>query len=401
MSEGANFLVDRVLGDVPVRHWVLSLPHPLRYLLAYDKALCTEVLGAFLDSVFGWLRRKAKTKLGLSSVRLAHPGAVTVVQRCSSHLALNVHFHTLATDGVFVVEEGGSVRFCPLPAPSDEEVTEVAWKTCQRVRALLIRRGLWEEDTNELGEDPLAESDPGLAQLYQASVRGVLSLGPRAGERTVRFFGEAASEDSGVRRVSGGFNLHARQSIGAGDRVGLERLCRYLLRPPLAQKRLRILPDGSVYLGLKRAWGDGTKGFQFEPVEFLARLAALVPQPRGHTTRFHGVFASNARLRNLVVPDVPQEEAVKVEPDTGRGNGDWKSTRNQAGRLSWAQLMKRVFDVDVLKCPRCGDGMQRIAFVTAWATIQKILRSIGLSADSPELSPRRPVEDLFRLPCAA
>jgi hypothetical protein len=74
MSEGANFLVDRVLGDVPVRHWVLSLPHPLRYLLAYDKALCTEVLGAFLDSVFGWLRRKAKTELGLSSVRLAHPG---------------------------------------------------------------------------------------------------------------------------------------------------------------------------------------------------------------------------------------------------------------------------------------------------------------------------------------
>jgi hypothetical protein len=90
-------------------------------------------------------------------------------------------------------------------------------------QAVELTHGLWEEDANELGEDPLTESDPGLAKLYQASVRGVLSLGPRAGERAVRFFGEAASEDPGVRRVSGGFNLHARQSIGAGDRAGLER----------------------------------------------------------------------------------------------------------------------------------------------------------------------------------
>jgi hypothetical protein len=133
-------------------------------------------------------------------------------------------------------------------------------------------------------------------------------------------------------------------------------LCRYLLRPPLAQKRLRILPDGSVYQGLKRAWGDGTKGFQFESVEFLARLAALVPQPRGHTTRFHGVFASNARLRDRVVPDAAKDEEVGIKAgDAGGGDGDWKSGRNQAGRLSWAQLMKRVFEVDVLKCPRCGE----------------------------------------------
>jgi len=87
MSEGAAHLVDRVLGDTPMRHWVLSLPHPLRYILAYDAALCGEVLGAFVSSVFRWQRRKAKKRPGLASVKLAHPGAVTAIQRCSSHLA--------------------------------------------------------------------------------------------------------------------------------------------------------------------------------------------------------------------------------------------------------------------------------------------------------------------------
>ena len=123
MSEAAAHLVENVLPAVPMRHWVLSLPPPLRYLLAYDRSLCTEVLKIYQRKLFGWLRKRAKRELSLASVKEAHPGAITVVQRASSHLALNVHFHTLAADGVFV-EVGDEVEFRELPPPSEEEIGE-------------------------------------------------------------------------------------------------------------------------------------------------------------------------------------------------------------------------------------------------------------------------------------
>ena len=75
MNEGAAHLADRVFGDTPVRHWVLSLPHPLRYLLAHDGRMCGEILDGFVNSIFRWLRTRAKALLGLASVRDAYPGA--------------------------------------------------------------------------------------------------------------------------------------------------------------------------------------------------------------------------------------------------------------------------------------------------------------------------------------
>jgi len=392
MNDGAAFLSDRVLDDTPVRHWVLSLPPPLRYLLAYDPALVTDVVTAFIRSVFAYLRRKAKATLGLESVTLAHPGAVTVIQRCSGHLALNVHFHSLITDGVFIQESpDGPVDFQSLPPPGDDEITAVAWDACRRTRDVLVRRGLWQEDVDDGEDDPLLETQPGLADLCQASLRGVLALGPRRGQRVVQFFGQAASGEDvpDLRRRGYGFNLDARQSVPAGDRDGLERLARYLLRPPLAQTRLKRRSDGRVMLRLKRPWRNGTEGMIFEPIDFLAKLAVLVPPPRMNTIRFHGVYAPNARLRSEVVP-AREDDACE---NCTRGEGD--ETRDSPYRQSWARLLARVFSIDVLECPRCASRMQRIAWMTESATIRKILRSVGLSADSPELHPALTAEELF------
>jgi hypothetical protein len=76
-----------------------------------------------------------------------------------------------------------------------------------------------------------------------------------------------------------GFDLHANAWVPPDDRARLERLCRYLLRPPLAQDRLRLRADGRVLVRLKQAWRDGTTRLAFEPLEFLAKLAALPPRP--------------------------------------------------------------------------------------------------------------------------
>jgi hypothetical protein len=391
MSDGAAFLVNHVIGDTRVRHWVLSLPPPLRYLLAYNSSLLSQVLGAFIDAIFQFLRWKAKDILGLRSVTLAHPGAVTVIQRCSSSLQLNVHFHSIVPDGVFVCD-GGAVTFHELPPPTDEEVTDVAWETCRRTRDILKRLGLWQDEADQADSDPLASVEPGLAQAYQASIRGVLSMGPRRGQRVVRFFGEAArnqEDDSAIRQAGYGFNLHARRGVHAGDRAGLESLARYILRPPLAQDRLELRSDGRVALHMKRSWRDGTTGMVFEPTDFLSRLTALVPRPRTNTLRFHGVYAPHARLRKEVVPD-PDEALARRRCQC---SSDDPITRSL--RLSWAELLAHVFQVDVFRCPRCASRMSRIAWITEKEVIQRILRAVGLPTDSPEPHPPRSSEDVF------
>jgi hypothetical protein len=77
-----------------------------------------------------------------------------------------------------------------------------------------------------------------------------------------------------------GFDLHANHSVRADDRAGVERLCQYLLRPPLAQGRLERLRDGRVLYTLTHAWSDGTRQLLFQPLELGETLAVLVPRPR-------------------------------------------------------------------------------------------------------------------------
>jgi len=386
MNETALHLVDSVIAEVPVRQWVLSLPHPLRYLLAYDKMLCTAVLAAFIRSVFGWLRRTAKKELDLRSVNDAHPAAVTVVQRASSHLALNPHFHTLAADGVYVQEPGSErLVFRAMPAPTQADIAKVAWDACQKTLRVLRQRGFWLDQ--DPAEDRFAQDEPGLSACYAASMSGALLTHKDAPPRSVSFHALAASgrdgEEPEAFAAGYGFNVHAGVRISAHDRAGLERLCRYAARPALAQRRLTVLPDERVQLMLKKPWSDGTTSVVFEPLAFMARLASLVPPPRMHRTRYHGLWAPHAAHRAMVV--------VHREEEDSCGHGE----KNEAAgmkrkRYDWASLLARVFAIDILTCPRCGTAaMQRLAVVVRRESVRAILASVGLPADSPELTPNR------------
>ena len=103
--------------------------------------------------------------------------------------------------------------------------------------------------------------------------------------------------------------------VSANDRAGVERLCRYLLRPPFAQERLRLRGDGRVALELKRVWHDGTRELVFEPLEFLERLAAMTPRPETNLLICHGVLAPRARQRAQVVVQVVVCGGWRPEPD--------------------------------------------------------------------------------------
>ncbi len=115
MSDASLHLTERVLTEVPLRHWVCSLPFQLRHLLGYDRALCADVVSAFVKELSRSYRRRAKEVHGLSSIALAQTGAVTVVQRTDSALRLSVHFHTIAIDGVLA--PNAKLRSLVVPRP--------------------------------------------------------------------------------------------------------------------------------------------------------------------------------------------------------------------------------------------------------------------------------------------
>jgi hypothetical protein len=304
MADTAAHLVDRVFPEVPVRQWVISFLFALRCRLAYDARLLREVLNIFIRSIFSSLRRRARERLGLTRSQC---GGVTFVQRFGDAFRLNPHLHSLVLDGVYARDASGSLRFYPLPPPDDSEVARVAGQIAKRSRRLLERRGLGEAaDSPEA--DSLAESDPLLAEMYSASITGRVASGRRAGQRLLRIGDRIDPEVlpalEGERCASvSGFSLHANVAVPARDLRRLERLCRYVGRPALASERLSRLADGRLLYQLKQRWRDGTTHVILEPSELLERLAALVPPPRFHLVRYHGILGPCASERDRVVPE--------------------------------------------------------------------------------------------------
>jgi len=168
-----------------------------------------------------------------------------------------------------------------------------------------------------------------------------------------------------------------------------ERLARYAGRPPVATERLSLLPDGRLLYRLKRSWRDGTSHVIFEPGELVEKLAALVPPPRFNLVRYHGILAPSAAWRPLVVPESEARDAsTHRDWAAAAGSEAAKEKKKGDGRprnYSWAQLLHRVFEFDVLNCPRCGGRMRILAAINQAEAIQKILDCLGLPARPPPI----------------
>ncbi len=430
MADTAAHLVDCVLPEVPIRQWVLTLPYPLRYRCAYDATLTSHVLRAFLRALFAGLRRRAREQWQTARGQC---GAVTFIQRFGSALNLNVHFHTLALDGVYTRDDGTAKRFLPLPPPSTDEVAHVLAGTARRVARLLAAR-------TEGDDDALARDEPLVAMLAAASLRARIATGPHGGQRWRRLGDCVEPEDADADPEASprvprhqGMSLHADVAVPARDRHRLERLCRYVARPPLAHDRLVVRPDGRLALRLKTRWRDGTTHILMERHELLERLVPLIPSPRAHQVRYHGVLAPCASARDSIVPgprlpgagaEVPERAGMRTGGRAGRCcSGDAASTAPSAAipanraadlrastgsldtnpretdprdprrsavsdrpgqrRLPWAELLQRVFELDALRCPRCGARMRLVAAIEDPEVARGILACLGLPARAP------------------
>ena len=390
MTERAAHLLDHVFPRVPVRQWVLSLPHRLRYRLAWDHTLCRAVVGCALRAILGFLRRRARD----AGVADGRSGAVTIVQRFGGALNLNIHFHILALDGVFE-KDGDAVRFHPSPSLDPADVDEVLATVEAYVRRLLAERGAADGDDGGHTVDEWVNDAPVLAGLAAASVQGRVALGVRAGAR-IRRRGDslaAATERSQLGPCQArhhGFDLHAGLCVRAGQRGHLERICRYALRPPVAQERLHLTDAGHVQLELRRPWADGTTHLLFDPLELLARLAALTPRPRINLILYHGVLGPRAAWRALVVQFGTTDGRHAAADSAPAAKAHSQTVDRRPGpNYIWADLMRRSLGLDVLACPRCGGCLRLIAVIDDPAVVERILRHLGLSTDIPEARPAR------------
>lgn len=158
----------------------------------------------------------------------------------------------------------------------------------------------------------------------------------------------------------------------------LERLARYVARPPVATERLSLTEGGLVRCALKTPYRDGTTHVIFEPEDFIARLAALVPKPRAHLTRYHGVFAPASPDRARVVPKARVAAANRTSECGEAAPADRQRC------LTWAQRLKRVFAIDIEICRRCGGKLRVIASIEEPAVIARILDHLGRDGEPPD-----------------
>jgi hypothetical protein len=394
MAERAAHLLDHVFPDVPVRQWVLSLPYRVRYQLAWDHDLCRAVGGVLLRAVFRVLRDRARD----DGVEESRGGAVAVIQRFGGALNLNVHIHALVLDGVFARDADGALGFHPTRRLTTLDVAEVLATVEPSIKRLLDRRGLGEGDGDDSAADAWTDEAPVLAGLAVASVRGTVALGPRRGSR-LRRLGDAAEPietpmPGDCHARANGFDLHAGLVVPAGQRERLERVCRYALRSPVTQERLHLTDEGQVRLALRQPWRDGTTDIVFDPVEFLGRLAVLVPRPRINLVLYHGVLGPRAAWRAEVIGHHASAQGgdaelppLATEPTTEAAVAE--TARREARGRSWAALMQRTFGFDVLACPRCGGRLRLIALIEDAAVVGRILRHLGVPTEIPAPRPAR------------
>jgi ribosomal protein S27E len=178
MAESAALLVDEVLPRQPMRQWVLSFPFPLRFLFASRPGIMGRVLGIVYRVIATDLVKKA----GYTH-HTARTGAVTLIQRFGSALNLNIHFHMLFLDGVYVDHLNGTARFRWVKAPTSQELTQLAHTIAQRVGRFLERQGLLERDAENSYLASDAVDDEAMNSLLGHSITYRIAVGPQAGRK--------------------------------------------------------------------------------------------------------------------------------------------------------------------------------------------------------------------------
>src|SRR5947209_15958316 len=330
MAQVAAHLVEQVLPWVPTRQWVVSVPVPLRYWMAASQDLTAQVHTIIRRTIAQYDVNQAVTR-GAARYQV-HPGSVSFLQRFGSSINVNLHFHIIFLEGVYLerTDQGRTPRFLAGEPPTDADIAAVLQKISRRAIRKLRHLGYLEagmEPPVATGYDPLRDTAPALARTMAASVQQRIASGERAGQ-PVRRIGAGFGAEGEAPRLTGprcasvhGLSLHAQTQIPAHRRDQLERLIRYTARGAVSLERLVQDTNGDILYTFTHPWSDGTTGIRLAPLELLEKLAALVPLPRVHLVRYGGCLAPHSYLRGVIRP-TPRQPGLDGE-EAPRGTPYW------------------------------------------------------------------------------
>jgi len=373
--------------------------------LAKNPKIQGKVLAIVHRAITTHIRQKAKRQGIKASIQ---PGAVTLMSRAASNqrfggsLNLNVHFHMLFLEGGYYETHQGP-KFWWIPPPSDVEIAALVEQLAKRVIRFLKKKGYFtraactENDLDAgLPDEEMLQQEL-LPELQAASVLSRIALGERKGKR-VRRLGALEPEDfqasiqGPLCATSIGFSLHAAVYCAPWERGKLEKLCRYIARPAVAEERLEMKPSGDIILKLKTKYSDGTSHLLFSGLEFVEKLAALVPPPRIHLARYFGCLAPHAKIRSQIVPQKPDsvhETAAEGRQEDAELQTPIEKPAKLTRRIPWVELLARVFAIDMKHCVQCGGDLKAVAAIQEVAAIKKILIHLGLPSKPPDIAPAR------------
>ena len=435
--ETATHLVENVLPYAPYRQIVITFPISLRYWLISNRELYSKIHAIAIKHIHRLYQDKAANQ----GIKNAKHGTIGFSQRWGSALNLNPHMHVLCLDAVYTAlpnnlvdsdsNDYKSKNLKPILKNiehlTDEEVAGLITGISKSVIKLLKKRGYLDQE-GTLVENPVAddhfEEHESHRAATAASISSKIAFGENAGKKVTRI-GAGFGYEEEIPLAKGklcysvnGFSAHAKTRIKTNSRDKLEKLIEYMARGPISNERLQITEQGQVKLELKRPFSDGTTHLLFTPEEFIEKLAAIIPPPKTHLVRWGGVFAPSSKIRPQIIlkPDArkgfqfeksnPQNHVQNNGIGTGQGeneadsfgSGSDKGTdvvgsndranQNPRKNSSWARMLKKVFQIDVLTCTDCQGAMKPVCAVTCHAKINRYLEHVGIAATAPP--PRAP-----------
>jgi len=385
-------------------------------LLLRNKRAFSAMMRVFGRAVSEAYTRQARDQ-GVHNLKT---GGIVFPQRFGGSLNAHPHVHDLFADGVFTVQAFDEVKFVQAQPPSREQIAKVAQRTRDGVLRWLSRSGLLSSPCESDEVKPLD------ACLQAAISRGSFLRLRQQGEPDASVSRDDARfnhRDASPWSASvDGFTVHAGVSIGRANTQARERLIRYCARPALSLERLDVLPNGLITYRSKYPLSGGRSHRVMQPMELMARLAALVPPPRFALIRYLGVFSPASPLRGLVVPSEPVErgcghrsKSVQTGANDEKAGATPAPAPNNTGQdpslafvpeqleqaqppplrkrksyIDWATLMQRGLDLDVLQCPKCEKRMTVLSAITQADVANKILAHLNIPTHPEQLGERLP-----------
>lgn len=303
----AEKLTSEILAPVTHRHWAFSIPRALRGLFERERKL----LGLLSRTGYEAIHKSFQALFDRKDVR---PGCVVAIQTFGAYGAnFNPHLHAIVSDGVFTPEG----EFLPLPSLDTGAVGE------------LFRRML-------------------LARLHQAE---------RLSERF---------RDQLLSWVHPGFSVFAGPAVEPTAVESLESQARYITRPALAMDALEKRDDATLAMQTPPDPRTGATMVVFDPLEWIHRITAHIPDPGQHNQRYYGAYSNRARVRAQAVQNL-------ADPTAEAGRADQDSDFAKEARGTWARLLRKIFEVDPLLC-RCGARMKIVSIITDPRIVDRIVR---------------------------